>query len=78
MCPRALTSYSTKLGSPLLPFRDEAIRQLRQKAAVLERAKAAAERRLTNDLAAERRAAAALKQQMKAMHVSSWVQAFAC
>lgn len=43
---------------------------------MLERAKTAAERRLTNDLAAERRAAAALKQQMKAMQVSSWVQAF--
>lgn len=49
--------------------RDESIRQLRQKADVLERAKVAAERRLTNDLAAERRAAATLRQQMKAMQV---------
>ena len=49
--------------------RDETIRQLQQKADVLLRAKAAVERRLTNDLAAERRAAIALRQQMKAMQV---------
>jgi hypothetical protein len=49
--------------------REVSIRQLEQKAGVLEKAKEAAERRLRNDLAAERRQQAELKQQMKQLQV---------
>ena len=53
----------------LVLCRDVSIRQLEQKAGVLEKAKEATERRLRNDLAAERRQQADLKQQMKQLQV---------
>ena len=68
---RSPIKHSSGCTSALRPpmCREGSIRQLEQRAGVLEKAKDASERRLRNDLAAERRQQAELKQQMKQLQV---------